>query len=59
MPMDKKRELSIELELGNPIAVKKVIEEIDRLEAIVKNYELRTEGLIALYESTNLKQPNH
>lgn len=45
------------LEKGCPIAIKTVIQEIDRLESIIKNHEVAFEQISRTFEATKNNEP--
>lgn len=54
----RKGRLALELENGDKEAIKTVIKEIDRLEAVIKDYELAIGVLNSKFDSKTFKTPN-
>lgn len=57
LPFTDKLKLRIRAEKGDSDASLELINEIDRLERIIKNYEASFESILYQYKSQNLKSP--
>lgn len=58
LPMDKKADLMKALESGDKNAIKNVINELDRLESIIKGYEVAMSQITKALDSTTFKKPS-